>query len=918
VGVCSSISDCGFRLLNQRASENQNGFFVYKDADSGLNHGFPSGLFSNRGFDLTRVELDAACIDDPRSPTGCAIDNRALDAARGNVFRITFPKLNSGEFVGLHFQEPQNYAPTAPGNGYELSPATAVQFDVRSPDRIRVQFGVGGCISKFYTLDPYWQTITIPLSPLNFPESGLSCLPNISATNLLFTVVTNVNNAPAGGAVLLDNIEFIPTPARQKTNAAAISFPVSTQTFGVVANQRLPIPTDQVNRNLATITESALTALALLHRQQPGDVANALKIADAFHYALYHDNHGDPVPASPQSSGGCYSGSPAQRCGLHTAYINGDTAFFNNQPAPALGQVGDVRLAGFSSGAPLCGDGGFCLVLDGATGGDNAWAILALIAAFEQSGDVKYLNDAIVIGNWIFANLADNGGYSGYFVGYTDGGFPKQRILGKATTYNAQIYAAYNRLAQVETARGNLANAAEWKTRANAAANFVLQMFDPATGRFYAGTVKESDAGLTAPGLCPDVSKKKEDDVVNACDSLDSITMATLALANSFPNALDWKRPLQYALSRFTQTASAGGKVFSGFDLSPTQGAGRVGVAWEFTSQMALAMNAVGEGSGSSQLVNSASFYLSQIRQAQTSAPFGDGQGIVGSTLQNGDVLPPYFQCLSTPFQCIPQRVGLAATSWAVFAEQKFNPLFGNYEADVASRNSGNGLLTIADWVQVGRFVAGLDTPANSGEFQRADCAPRSAFGDGRLSLVDWIQAGRYVAGLDPVVPAGGPSSPRPTSAASVGIASAQGQARGAEARLLRAADERSARHPQSSLSIEFDAQGDESGFGFSLSFDPGKWRFVSAAVGRDAIGATLHINRSQVAGGQVGIMLALPPGRRLATGSRQIALVRFAPVSGQRARSTEISFGELPVKREVVDVNAHLVPSIYALRENQ
>jgi hypothetical protein len=61
--------------------------------------------------------------------------------------------------------------------------------------------------------------------------------------------------------------------------------------------------------------------------------------------------------------------------------------------------------------------------------------------------------------------------------------------------------------------------------------------------------------------------------------------------------------------------------------------------------------------------------------QAQTSAPFGDGLGLVASTLPNGDQLPPGDQCLDTPFQCIPERVGLTATGWAIFAEQQLNPL---------------------------------------------------------------------------------------------------------------------------------------------------------------------------------------------------------------------------------------------------
>ncbi len=670
VASCSTIRECSLQFLNERASENQDHFFVYKDADSGFNKGFPSGLF---GSNLSQVTLDAACVDDPLSANGCAADVKKFDAARGTAFRITFPALGFGQFVGLNFQDPQDFDPNNnPGDGYNLSPADAVQVDARSPNGVRVQFGVGGCVTNVITLTPAWQTLTIPLNTLiKPPDSTTTCPPDISNTHLLFTVVTNVSNAPAGGTVLLDNIQFTPTPSRQIHDPKALSFPVSSQTYGVVANRRLPIPPDQVNRNLAIISASAQTVLALLRRGLPEDVENALKITDAFHYALYHDNHGVPIPSAPQSSAGCFSGNAARQCGLHSAYIAGDIAFLNNQPAPALGQAGDVRLAGFSSGTALCGPSEFCLVLDGATGGDNAWAILALIAAYEQSRDVKYLDDATVIGNWIIANLADQGGFGGYFVGYTDGGLPKQLIRGKSTVHNAQIFAAFSRLAQAEAARGGVGPAAQWTTRAAAAAKFVLRMFDHAAGRFNAGTVHVASVAIQAPGLCPDPSKQNGNDVINVCDSLDSNTVATLALAGRFAAALDWARPMQYALDHFAQTATAGGKSFSGFDLVAVQTGGRVGVAWEFTSQMVGAMNFV----GAAQFVSPANSYLNEIRRAQISAPFGDGRGVVGSTLKDGDTLPPYEHCMKTPFACIPERPGLTSTAWGLFADLRVNPL---------------------------------------------------------------------------------------------------------------------------------------------------------------------------------------------------------------------------------------------------
>ena len=83
-------------------------------------------------------------------------------------------------------------------------------------------------------------------------------------------------------------------------------------------------------------------------------------------------------------------------------------------------------------------------------------------------------------------------------------------------------------------------------------------------------------------------------------------------------------------------------------------------------------------------------------------------------------------------------------------------------EADVAPRPDGDGALLVNDWVQVGRFVAGLDVPAEGSEFQRADCAPLDESGDGQLLVNDWVQAGRYVAGLDAQQEQGGPTGPQP------------------------------------------------------------------------------------------------------------------------------------------------------------
>ncbi len=234
------------------------------------------------------------------------------------------------------------------------------------------------------------------------------------------------------------------------------------------------------------------------------------------------------------------------------------------------------------------------------------------------------------------------------------------------------------------------------------------------------------------------------------------------------------------------------------------------------------------------------------------------------------------------------------------------------FEADVEPRPDGsnNGTVTIADWVQIGRFAAGLDTATNGSEFQRADCAPRETKGDGRISTADWVQAGRYAAGLDPVVTAGGPASPA-TSAPALAFNIAALNA--TTSRTLRLIANNLERGQQGSVTVELEAQGNENALGFSLTFDPAQLSFVSAKTGKDAASAALNVNASQVAGGRVGIALALPAGQKLAAGARQIVVLTFAVSSTGNVTSTAIGFGDQPVAREVVDVNASTLPAEFA-----
>ena len=404
----SPLSDAAYLLLADRVPANRSSFYVYQDADSGFNHGFPSGFFPNGA--QNRIHLNSACIDDPNSASGCSTDVNRLDRVRGNVLSISFEPQPSMTFSGIYIEEPEGYFGNPRGNGYDLRGATNVVFDIRSPTPggVRVQFAVGGRVTSFFQIpqSSTYSTMSISLSTL------IPSPPDLTEVHSLFAVITDNANAPNGGTVLLDNIRFEPVPSIQQS---ATGFPLGNQTFGVVprsspAPGRVPFPPDQILRNLTTAYESALTLQALLERGTSQDLDSVQAIADAFVYALDHDNHGDPLPVAPDGS-----------TGLHNGYENGDLALFNGQGA-GQGQRGEIRLSGFSGNC----QSGFCLLLDGANGGNNAFAILALAAAYKQFANISYLNAAKKIGLWITGNLTDTTGtgYGGYYVGYPDEGVP--------------------------------------------------------------------------------------------------------------------------------------------------------------------------------------------------------------------------------------------------------------------------------------------------------------------------------------------------------------------------------------------------------------------------------------------------------------------------------------------------------------
>jgi hypothetical protein len=234
-------------------------------------------------------------------------------------------------------------------------------------------------------------------------------------------------------------------------------------------------------------------------------------------------------------------------------------------------------------------------------------------------------------------------------------------------------------------------------------------------------------------------------------------------------------------------------------------------------------------------------------------------------------------------------------------------------EGDVTPRPYGNGLITTTDWVQLGRFAAGLNTPATECEFQRADCAPRFILGNGAITTADWVQVGRYAAGLDPLTPAGGPTAPTAAGAATAmtRLQTVTVQPTVAEGgRNLMVEDVRIGRGQSGRVRIHLQAQGDENALGFSLRFDPRSLSLEGAEPGAGTSGALLTVNDRAKADGRLGVLLGLPAGRVFATGRQEVLVLSFQ--AKEAAATSTVEFMEGPVRLEISDAAGNALPAEY------
>jgi hypothetical protein len=116
----------------------------------------------------------------------------------------------------------------------------------------------------------------------------------------------------------------------------------------------------------------------------------------------------------------------------------------------------------------------------GSDSGNMAWAVLALLTLHAASGDPRYRDGALRLAHWVEGTL-DSRGAGGFVGGYFGHEPAPQRLEWKSTEHNADLAAAFARLARVT-------GDAHWQQRAGIAADFVNAMWNVACGCFAVGT----------------------------------------------------------------------------------------------------------------------------------------------------------------------------------------------------------------------------------------------------------------------------------------------------------------------------------------------------------------------------------------------------------------------------------------------
>lgn len=331
--------------------------------------------------------------------------------------------------------------------------------------------------------------------------------------------------------------------------------------------------------------DNALALLALLARGQQADLATARALADAFVYAQAHD------------------------------------------PEFADGRLRDA----YHASSFVRADGKVNVDRGGSATGNMAWAIIALVGAWERLGDDTYLTAAHRLGQWVFDHTNDKRGDGGYTGGLADDG---SRLLWKATEHNVDVYAAFVRLHQ---ATGEHV----WLARAMSAKRLLRTLWSDEGGFFWTGT--------TGDGVTVNQKPIPED--------AQSWALLVLGETERYGRGVAWAEATLY------EAACPGSGAVGGYRFSNTGS----GCWWEGTAHMALVWRVAGESDRAEAL-------LWSLRSVRLPNAETGGEAVPAAT--GVDAATGY------GWSYPAQVHHLGATAWYLFAELGHNPFWGRSTTD--------------------------------------------------------------------------------------------------------------------------------------------------------------------------------------------------------------------------------------------
>lgn len=609
-------AEASIGYLGKVMDEFHKDFIVYEDLSSPGNH---FTCFAKIPSEEAPVELDTSWAANKHSGANsirCELIDQAGDPRFGGFIFL------NGKLEGTD-RKPNPVFGQTPGAGVDLTGAIALTFRAKGAkggERVDFLFGgVGHSPKAKYpdscpplkietSLSTTWRKFTVDLRGrnLSFIQGGFGWIASLEGPR----------GNPDGAVFFVDDIRIKLGPEAREKRLNQPRFLRSftpTDRHPDIHNNYTADDIDLVMRNAASTYDNALALLAFLADGSPDSLRRARLIGDAFIRAQKHDR---------------FAGFNDGR--LRSFYAAGDISL---PPAwKPNGVPGTVPIPGFYD---IVEDKFFEVEQGSLDTGNNAWAMISLIALGEKTGESKYTNAAKKVGRFIreFRDDDPSHTYRGFYGGIDKPEKPLKTTLRKwaSSEHNIDVFAAFSEMFC-------LTSDPEWKSGAKHAGEFVETMWDVDLGSYLTGTSGPDERNATEMQLPLDVQ-------------------AWSVLA--FKNALTMHPDVLAAAEKHHRVDADG---LTGFDFNNDKD----GIWFEGTAQMAVAYAISGMDAKATEL-------RASLRKAQDTLEPQTGGGLVATN--RNSLSTGFTTSKKDPFNYY-RRPHVGATAWNVFAQLGVNPYY--------------------------------------------------------------------------------------------------------------------------------------------------------------------------------------------------------------------------------------------------